>query len=470
MLDLREVPQLLNRRALAQGLIHDELALARRVREQGKQLVLCLVVEILRPAQTVTAVLQTADRLLEGFLIGLADAHDLTDGAHLRAQLVLGSLELLKGPARELNHNVVAARNVLVQRAVLAAGDLVERQPAGKHRGNQGDREAGSLGGESGGTGGAGVDLDNDDAAALGIVGKLHVGAADHADLLHDLIRLPLQLLLHVLADGEHRGGAEGIAGVHTEGIDILDEADGDHVILRVAHDLELKLLPAEDGFLDQNLADEAGLQTARADGAQLVHIIDKAAACAAHRVGGTQHHGISQLFRDGEGVVDGIGHFAAGHLDPQLVHGVLELDAVLAALDGIDIDADHLHIVFLEDAGLVQLRAQVQAGLSAEVRQQSVGTLLCDDLLQTLHIQGLDVGDVRRLGVGHDGGRIRVDEHNLISELPQGLACLRAGVVKLAGLADDDGTGADDQDLVNIISLHKYPSPRLSFVSLYPY
>ncbi len=37
-------------------------------------------------------------------------------------------LELLEGPARELDDDVIAVRIVLVERAVLAAGNLVERQ------------------------------------------------------------------------------------------------------------------------------------------------------------------------------------------------------------------------------------------------------------------------------------------------------------------------------------------------------
>ena len=238
VLDLREVPQLLDGRALAQRLVHDELALAGRVGEQVEQLLLRHVVEVLREAEAVAAVLEAADGLLEGFLVRLADAHDLADGAHLGAELVLGALELLKGPAGELDDDIVAAGDILVEGAVLAAGDLVEREAGGEHGGDEGDREAGGLGGEGGGTGGAGVDLDDDDAVAHRVMGELDVRAADDADLLNDLVGLLLQALLQILADSEHRGGAEGVARVHAEGIDVLDEADGDHVVLRVAHDL----------------------------------------------------------------------------------------------------------------------------------------------------------------------------------------------------------------------------------------
>ncbi len=41
--------------------------------------------------------------------------------------------------------------------------------------------------------------------------------------------------------------------------------------------------------------------------------------------------------------------------------------------------------------------------------------------------------------GIGHDGGRVGVDQDDLIAQLSQGLAGLGAGIVEFAGLADDD-------------------------------
>lgn len=56
-------------------------------------------------------------------------------------------------------------------------------------------------------------------------------------------------------------------------------------------------------------------------------------------------------------------------------------------------------------------------------------------------------MGEVR---VRHDGGRIGVDEHHLVALLGERLARLRAGVVELARLADDDGPRAEDHDLLD--------------------
>ena len=49
--------------------------------------------------------------------------------------------------------------------------------------------------------------------------------------------------------------------------------------------------------------------------------------------------------------------------------------------------------------------------------------------------------------GIGHDGGRIGIDQHDLVAQFSQGLAGLGAGIVEFTGLADDDGTGTDDHN-----------------------
>ena len=73
---------------------------------------------------------------------------------------------------------------------------------------------------------------------------------------------------------------------MHAHGVHVLDEADGDHLVLGVADDLQLQLLPAEHRFLDQDLADQAGGEAAAGDHAQLLDVVDQAAAGAAHGVG----------------------------------------------------------------------------------------------------------------------------------------------------------------------------------------
>ena len=235
--------------------------------------------------------------------------------------------------------------------------------------------------------------------------------------------------------------------------VDVLDEADGDHRPLGVPHHLELKLLPAEHRLLDEHLVDHGRSQAARADRAQFLGVVDQPAAGAAHRVGRTQHHRVAELAGHLLGLGDRGDGAAARHLDAKFVHGGLELFAVLAAADGVLLDADGLHPVFVEDAGLGELAGQVEPGLAAEVGQQRVRPGTGDDLGEAGHVEWGDEGLVGHHRVGHDRRRVRVDQDDLVAEPAQRLAGLGAGVVELAGLPDHDGARTDDQDPVDVIA-----------------
>ena len=445
---------------LAQCFIHDEVTLTAGSCQHLQQFLLGKLAEVLHAAQTITAIFQAADCLLECLFVGLANAHDFAHSTHLGSQLVLNALKLLESPSCELDHHIVAAGHILIQCAVLAAGDFVQSQAAGQHGGNQRDGETGSLGGQSGRTGGTGIDLDNDNTAADRIVSKLHVGTADHFDSFHDLISLTLQFLLHVFGNGEHGGRAEGVTGVNSQRIDVLDEADGDHVVLGIADHFQLQLFPAENGLFHQNLTHQTGLQTAGTDGFQLVHIVHQTAAGAAHGVSRTENDRVAQLISDGQCLVHTVSHLTAGHFNAQGFHGLLELDTVFAALNSINLNADNFHIVLIQYACILQFGAQVQTRLAAQIWKQRIRSLLGDNLFQAVHIQGLDIGDIGRVRVSHNGCRVGVYQNDLIAEISQRLAGLCAGVVKLARLTDDDRTGTNNQYLVNIFSLHNSPMP----------
>ncbi len=460
LLDLGQFVDLVDGSTFAEGFIHDEVALGGGGDELLQKFIFGEFVEIGNETETVAALLEGTDGLLECFLISFANAHDFADGSHLSAELVFDALELLKGPAGKLDDDVIAVRDVLVEGTVLAVRQFGQGEAGGQLRGDQSDRETGGLGSKGGGAGGTGVDLDDDDAVGDRVVSELDVRAADDADVLDDLVGLFLETVHDVLRDGQHGSRAEGVAGVDTHGVDILDEADRDHVVVLVTDDFELELFPAGDTFLNEDLVDEGGLKATGTDDFQFFPVVDEAAAFTAHGVSGTQDDGVTQTVCDLEGFFHRIGDLGAGHLDAERLHGLLELDTVFTALDGIDLDADDFDAVLVEDAFLVKLGGKVQTGLTAEVRQQGVRALLVDDLLEAIDVERLDVGDVGHFGVCHDGRGVRVDENDLVTEASQRLTRLSAGVVELAGLSDDDGTGPDDEYFMDVCSLrHKEPS-----------
>ena len=64
-------------------------------------------------------------------------------------------------------------------------------------------------------------------------------------------------------------------------------------------------------------------------------------------------------------------------HLSADLFDDSLEQLAVLAALDGIDVRADQLDAVLLEDTALVQRDCGIERGLTTQSWQQRVRPLL---------------------------------------------------------------------------------------------
>jgi hypothetical protein len=74
---------------------------------------------------------------------------------------------------------------------------------------------------------------------------------------------------------------------------------------------------------------------------------------------------------------------------EADLGHRLLELLAVLGLVDGLARGADHLDAVLLQHAVLGQVERAVERGLAAHGRQQRVGTLLGDDLLEHRQVIG---------------------------------------------------------------------------------
>ncbi len=133
------------------------------------------------------------------------------------------------------------------------------------------------------------------------------------------------------------------------------------------------------------------------------------------------------------------------------LDHRLLEPLAVLCRRDRLGVRTDELDPAVADDAPLGERHREVQRGLAAERRQHRVGPLALDDLRQHLGRERLDVGAVGELRVGHDRRRVRVRQHDAVALGPQHAARLRARVVELAGLTDDDRPAADDQDRLEV-------------------
>ena len=226
------------------------------------------------------------------------------------------------------------------------------------------------------------------------------------------------------------------IAGVDAQRVDVLHRADRDARVVGVAHDLVLDLLPADEAALDHDLADRARAQ-AGADPLAIGRLgLDDAAAGATEREGGPddRRQADRRERRVGRAVALRLGRAlddrARGVRLPDPVEQVAERSrssAIWIASSGVPSSRIG---VSLEDAGVGQLHGQVERGLAAQAGQQAVGPLPGDDRLDRLDGQRLEIDRRRRPRVGHDRGRVGVEEDRadaLLAQRPARLGARRS-------------------------------------------
>ena len=340
-----------------------------------------LCVEVLRAAKTIAADLQAADCLLESFFISLSDAHNFAYGAHLRAKLILYALELLKCPAGELDYNIIAVRNILVQRAVLCrrrisskvspAASIADTRAIGKPVALEARAEEREV---------LGLISMTMIRSVYRVMGELHVRSADYLDGVNDLDKpAPADASVHLL--GMVSMGAEQKESPVCTPSGSIFSIKHTVIILfvRVTDNLQLQLFPAKDGLLYQYLADQAGLQTSGNNRLQLLDIVYQTAAGAAHGVCRTENDRIAQLVCDRQCFVYRIGNFTACHLDAQRL-SIVFLNSIRSSPRSMASTCTPMTFTpyLSRTPAAAKLGAQIQAGLTAQVRKQGVRTFLC--------------------------------------------------------------------------------------------
>ena len=126
---------------------------------------------------------------------------------------------------------------------------------------------------------------------------------------------------------------------------------------------------------------------------------------------------------------------------------------AVLRLLDRAALCAQKLCPALRQYSFFLQLHGQIEPCLPTDPGQNSVRPLFAHDFGNVFKSQRLHVDLVGNRRVGHDRRRVGIAQDHLISLFLECEAGLCPGVVKLSGLPDHDGAGADDEDLVDVSS-----------------
>src|SRR6185369_15434681 len=73
------------------------------------------------------------------------------------------------------------------------------------------------------------------------------------------------------------------------------------------------------------------------------------------------------------------------------------------------------------------------------------------DNSFDSAPMHWLDINCIGHIRVSHDGGRIGVDQNDAIAFFFKRLARLGTGIIKLTCLTNHNGSGADDQNAVDV-------------------
>ena len=444
----------LDRKAVAQGLGCNQQPVGRRPRQRSFDPPVVGAVELAHAIEPAQPRFQAAQRLLQALGERPADRHHFADRLHRGRQQWRRALELFKGEARDLGDDIID-RRLEARRGRSAGdvvGDLVQSIADRKLGRDLGDRESGGLGRQRGGSRDARVHLDHHHPPGLGIDCELDVGTACFdTDFAQHRNACRTHALIVLVGQGQRRGDGDRVAGMHPHRVDILDRADDDGVVGAVAHHLHLKLLPADQAFVDQHFGRRRRFQAGTDEMLIFLAVVGNPAARPAEREAGADDGRQADMLERRPRLVHRMDDRGSWALQPDPVHRVAEFLPVLGLLDRLRIGADQFDPKPLQSAVLGQRQRGVERGLPAHRRQHRVRPLLLDDACNKSRRDRLDIGRIRHLRVGHDRRRVGIDDDHAIALGLQRLDGLRPRIIELRRLPDDDRAGADDEDGGNV-------------------
>ncbi|KAH0294696.1 carbamoyl-phosphate synth, partial [Aureobasidium sp. EXF-3399] len=316
--------------------------------------------------------IDSTDSLLNGFFECSSNAHDFTNTLHGGAEESGDASELFQIPTRNLDDNVVEGR--------LEAGagnlgdsvlDLVQRDTETKLGS---DESQGSV---------------------------LDVALTDNAEVTDDVDSSASQHHEVLVGQSLRRGNDDRVTSVNAQRIEVLHVTDSNAVVLAIADDFVLDLLPALHTALDEYLG--TGSESLVAELAKLLLVIGETTAQTTESVCGTNDQGEADLLTGGHSL---------------------------------------LHVV---GRGRV-----VMTVLSTESTVDTVRLLLLDDLANKVGVDREEVDLVGQTLGSLDGGDIGVDQDCVDALLLKSLDGLRTRVIELTGLTDGETTTTKNQNLLD--------------------
>ena len=407
--------------------------------------------------------LERAQRLLQRLLEGAPNRHRLADRFHLRAQLVDRAAKFLEREARNLGHHVVDRRLEARRRhARDVVGNLVEPVTDRQPRRDLRDRKSGRLRRQRRAARHARIHLDHDHPPRRRLDRELDIRTSGiDADLANDPNRRVAHQLIFLVGQRLRGRDRDRIAGMHAHRIQILDRANDHDVVGRVAHHLELEFLPSLDRLLDQHFVARRLFEPVRHLGAIFVELARDRSAGPAERSRrpNDQRDPSSSSTRSASAIECAIAE--RGTSSPILSIAFLNSSRSSAFLIASSFAPISSHLNRSSTPASASSIARFSAVCPPTVGSSASGRSRSMILRQHRHRHRLDIGAIGQFRIGHDRRRIRIDENQPQPFLAQRLDRLRARVVELARLPDNDRPRANQQNRFQIFTKRQLGNPN---------
>ena len=401
--------------------------------------------------------LQRTDCLHKSAFKVMADTHNLTGSLHLRSQCSLGSNEFIKWKSRNLNYTVIKHRlKACISLTCDRIRNLIQSISQCNLGCNLGDRITGSLTCQCRGTAYSRIYLNNTVLKAFRMKCILYVTSTCNSKLCNNIQSRSTKHLIFFVSKCLGWCNYNRVTCMDTNRVNVFHVADCDTVSCAVSHYLIFNFLPSCDAAFYQNFSYSGKTKTILKDFSQFIFVVGNTTAASAKRIRRTKNNRIT----DGSGECDtifyGCYHLGSRNRLTDLFHGIFKFLTVLCLLDGFCCGTDQTYIVLLEKSFLLKFHRKVQAGLASKRRKHTVRFLLKDQLFYNLHGQRFNVNLVCNVFICHDRSRVGVQKNYLHALFFQRTACLCTCIVEFCRLTDDNRTGANYKNFVDIfISRH---------------
>ena len=215
----------------------------------------------------------------------------------------------------------------------------------------------------------------------------------------------------------------DALAGMNAQRVEVLHVANGNAVVIAVAHDFVLNFFPTLETLLHEHLRREGeGLLNNRVE---LFLVVAEARAQSAQGISRTDNHRIAQFGRRLACLLGILASVAANGLDVNLIELLNKELTVFGIHNDLNGRTQHLHAIALEDAGLRQSHTAVERRLSAKSEQNTLGLLTGNDFFYKVGRNRKEINLVGHTFGSLHGGNIGVNENGLDSLLLQSLESL---------------------------------------------